>query len=290
MIQCPDCGQIYCFEAQACPGCGFSPSRIGDFIVWDPETVAGGEGFKPEFFKELASLEAGHFWFRVRNNLILYALGQYCPDFKSFHEVGCGTGFVLAAISKAYPRAQLSGSEYFSAGLACAAERVSGVELMQFDARRIPFVEEFDVMGAFDVLEHIEEDEEVLAQVYRALKPGGKFLLTVPQHMRLWSSVDEQSCHVRRYDAKDLHSKLIIAGFKINRSTSFVSILLPIMFASRYVSKTKNVINTLDELRINPFLNQVLELVLVLDLLLIRMGINLPVGGTRLVVAEKVDI
>jgi SAM-dependent methyltransferase len=54
--------------------------------------------------------------------------------------------------------------------------------LFQMDARKIPFESEFDVIGAFDVLEHIEEDEKALAQIFHAVLPGGGLILTVPQH------------------------------------------------------------------------------------------------------------
>ena len=109
---------------------------------------------------------------------------------------------------------------------------------MQMDARNIPFVDEFDAIGAFDVLEHIEEDEQVLAQMHDALNHADVVLLTVPQHAWLWSLVDDYSCHVRRYSAKELHGKVRVAGFEILLSTSFVSSLLPIMLASRLGTKT----------------------------------------------------
>ena len=110
------------------------------------------------------------------------------------------------------------------------------VAFMQMDARAIPFVGEFDVMGAFDVLEHVEEDEQVLIQMRDALKPRGVMLLTVPQHAWLWSPVAD-SCHVRRYAAKELHVKVKAAGFEIVRSTSFVFSVLPAMFASRMAQR-----------------------------------------------------
>ena len=80
------------------------------------------------------------------------------------------------------------------------------------DARNIPFESEFDVIGAFDVLEHINEDTEVLAQIYTALKAEGLMLISVPQHPWLWSSLDEYACHVRRYTALDIQQKIEAAG------------------------------------------------------------------------------
>lgn len=246
-------------------------------------------GFKTHYFKELAELEAGNFWFRARNKLILWALHKYSPRLKSFLEIGCGTGFVISAISKQFPEARLSGSEYLEEGLVHARHRVPGAEFTQMDARHIPFESELEAIGAFDVLEHIEEDEAVLQQIYKALKPGGIVFITVPQHRWLWSAVDEYACHVRRYDANELHQKVCRAGFETIRSTSFVSVLLPAMYLSRLLQWNKTDMNMDDVagLHINPILNKIFEWFLGFELILIRVGVSLPVGGSRLLVARK---
>lgn len=246
-------------------------------------------GFKTHYFKELAELEAGNFWFRARNKLILWALHRYSPGLQSFLEIGCGTGFVISAISKRFPEARLSGSEYLEEGLVYARQRVPGAEFTQMDARHIPHESELDAIGAFDVLEHIEEDEVVLQQICIALKPGGMVFITVPQHRWLWSAVDEYACHVRRYTANELHQKVCNAGFEIIRSTSFVSTLLPAMYLSRLLQRNKMDVSmdTMAELRINPILNKLFEWLLNFELALIRVGVALPVGGSRLLVARK---
>jgi SAM-dependent methyltransferase len=155
---------------------------------------------------------------------------------------------------------------------------------MQMDARNIPFENEFDVIGAFDVLEHIKEDKKVLAQVYSALKPEGLMLLTVPQHAWLWSPIDEYACHERRYAAPDLHQKIEAAGFRVIRSTSFVPTLLPVMMISRFLQK----FDATSELKISPWLNSLFSRILAAELALIKRGFNFPVGGSRLVVARKI--
>ena len=246
------------------------------------------ESFRPEYFAKLAELEAGNFWFRTRHELIVWALGNFFPNAQSFLEIGCGTGFVLAGIANAYPQMALFGSEVLTEGLMFAARRVPRAELMQMDARAIPFVEHFDVIGAFDVLEHIREDEIVLAGIQQALKPGGGLLLTVPQHQRLWSWFDEYSCHIRRYGMEDLHAKLFRAGFKIVLSSSFVSLLLPAMLLSRF-SKVREGNRDLEaELKLTPSLDEILERILQLESRLIRKGISFPFGGSRLIAAQRV--
>ncbi len=100
---------------------------------------------------------------------------------RRYLEIGCGTGYVLSGVAQAYPAATVVGTEVFSVGLPYAASRVRSAELLQMDARQIPYVSEFDVIGAFDVLEHIDEDELVLNSMFRALRPGGGIAITVPQ-------------------------------------------------------------------------------------------------------------
>jgi trans-aconitate methyltransferase len=246
-------------------------------------------GFKAHFFKELASLEAGNFWFRARNRLILWALEKYAPKLESLLEIGCGTGFVISAISRRFRGASLTGSEYLEEGLVYARQRVPGAKFVSMDAREIPHEAAFDVLCAFDVLEHIEEDEIVLQQIFKSLKSGGMMFLTVPQHRWLWSAVDEYACHVRRYDVSELKRKVCNAGFEIVHSTSFVLTLLPAMYLSRLLQRdtTNMKVEDVAGLRINPVLNKIFEWLLDFELALIRLGVSLPAGGSRLLVGHK---
>jgi SAM-dependent methyltransferase len=286
MRLCLRCQTIHPSQSMTCPACGHAPAMIDGVAAYAPNLMYEGGGFKSEYFVELARLEAANFWFRARNALLLWALGTYYPSARSFLEVGCGTGFVLSAIAAAYPEMKLSGSEIFLAGLSHAMQRLPDAALMQMDARKVPFVEEFDVIGAFDVLEHIEEDECVLEQLHRAANPGALLLVTVPQHRWLWSDQDEYACHVRRYTAREIESKVRAAGFNVVRSTSFVTTLLPAMLVARRVNRGKQTDPTA-ELKLNHRLNSVFEHLLRLELAGIRVGLNYPIGGTRLIVARK---
>lgn len=258
------------------------------YFSFAPEHAKSDEGFQPHQFDELAQAEAGHFWFRSRNRLIIWALHRFFPCARKFLEIGCGTGFVLSGIANDNPHLEISGSEIHSAGLNYAANRAKNVALFQMDARDIPFENEFDVIGAFDVLEHIEEDSKVLSQMFHAVLPGGGIIVTVPQHRFLWSQQDEYACHVRRYEAQELQNKVEEAGFWVERATSFVTLLLPLMFVSR-LSKRKPVENydPIQEFRISKLANMALEKVLDLERLMICRGISFPFGGSRLLIARK---
>src|SRR3989339_1850454 len=173
------------------------------------------QGFDSDYFWQIQKLESRNFWFCSRNRLILWALKKFFPQMKSFLEVGCGTGFVLSAIEKSFPETQISGSDLFSEGLSFAKKRLKNASLFQMDARQMPYREEYDVIGAFDVLEHVLEDECVLNQFHQGLKKGGGLILTVPQHAWLWSSQDEVACHKRRYTCEELTIKLKKSGFRM---------------------------------------------------------------------------
>lgn len=290
MKRCLNCTWIFDSNEWLCPECGWQPGKSGFVPVFSSKLAQNNSGFKASFFAPIAALEVGNFWFCARNDLIVWALGKYGARVSSFMEIGCGTGFVLHGISCHFPKMRIVGSEIYPEGIAYAADRIAGGEFMQMDARDIPFVNEFDAIGAFDVLEHICEDEAVLEQIYRALKPYGVLLLTIPQHRWLWSWLDDYSCHVRRYTALDLHDKLVRAGFSITRSTSFVTVLLPLMFLSRLKQRGKG--KSYDphkELRVNPLMNRIFKGLLHLELWLIRMGISFPVGGSRLIIATKIE-
>jgi len=288
MKVCPACGFKFKISEESCPSCLKAPVMKDGFLAYAPELADANEGFEPEFFEKLFSLELKSFWFNSRNKLIIWTIKEYFPNSKKFLEIGCGTGFVLSGIEKAFPNMALRGSEIYSAGLSYADKRVKRAELFQMDARKIPFEKEFDLIGAFDVLEHIEEDEAVLREMHRATKPGGGIIITVPQHRFLWSKVDEHARHVRRYSVSELKEKVERAGFRIKRTTSFVSILLPLFMASRVVSKYRHSEgNAGSDLTPPGPLNSALERLLDMERFFIKMGLSLPAGSSLLMAAEK---
>jgi len=286
MKLCLACGNSFVSSEWLCPFCAKTPEKIDGFLAFAPELSHNNKSFHSEYFEKLMPLEVRNFWFQARSDLIINALQRYFSDFKSFLEIGCGTGIVLSKVRTSFPQAVLVGSEIYTAGLACTSRRVAGAELLQMDARRIPFESHFDVIGAFDVLEHIEEDEIVLREMHKALKPRGGIILTVPQHPRLWSYQDEAACHVRRYAAEDIRRKVMKAGFDIVRMTSFVFFLLPFMWVSRKLTR-KKFSDPFAELKISTPLNEIFKVVMKLEEMIIELGVSLPVGGSLLIVARK---
>lgn len=248
-----------------------------------PET-----GYEVEHFEPLARSEEKHFWFNGRNLVILQSMAKHIPSMTSFMEVGCGTGYVLSAIEKAYPQAELAASDYFGEALEFAHQRVPDAALYQVDARDMPFEAQFDVVGAFDVIEHIAEDKTVLEQMAKALKPSGYLILTVPHHKSLWTITDKVMGHHRRYSLSELRDKVEGVGFEVVYTTAFVSLLSPVIFASRYAQQLRNTsLQTMDDAEVSPVLNRILYSVMQVETQLLKVGMRFSVGGSRLMIARK---
>ncbi len=80
----------------------------------------------------------------------------------------------------------------------------------------LPFPDDhFGLVFAFEILEHVEDDEGLLAEIVRVLEPGGQFVMSVPVHTSKWSPLDEACGHVRRYDPSELLGKVKDAGFHV---------------------------------------------------------------------------
>lgn len=286
MKKCIKCGQVFAKDDWECPACSYSPIKVDGYISFAPVLSAGNEHFDSAAFSELAKYEGINFWFRARNKLIVSLLQRYFSTCGKLLEIGCGTGYVLANIEKRFPYLEVYGSEIYTEGLRFADSRLTSASLFQMDAQDIPFYEEFDIVCAFDVLEHIENDALVLQQMYEAVRPGGGILVTVPQHRFLWSQADEFSCHVRRYERKELVDKVAAAGFRIVNCGSFVSVLLPLMMISRLMHSKKKV-QIKDELNLNPVLNSLLEKALDMERIVINKDIKFPFGGSLFLCATK---
>ena len=241
--------------------------------------------FPSSEFSRLAEVEASHWWFLSRNTLITWALRRKARPFDKFLEVGCGTGFVLHGIHNAFPTAELSGSEFYAEGLAFARRRIPSASFFQLDATRMEAAEAYDAVGSFDVLEHIPDDALALANMSRALKPGGTLLVTVPQHRWLWSQSDESACHVRRYSRRELISKVREAGLEPHFCTSFVTLLLPLMWLSR--RKRRAPADDMAEFLIPAWQNKALQVTMMLEIGLLKLGMRLPFGGSLLLMASR---
>ena len=287
MKRCLRCERRFDAAGWRCPGCGFEPQAVLGFPAFAAALEPADIGYDEARFEVLARLEREHFWFTARARLIVWAMRTHFPRAQSLLEIGCGTGNVLGSISEATPGLRLQGSEAHASALAFARSRVPRATLLQMDARRIPYRDEFDVVGAFDVIEHIEDDERVLREMYASCRSGGGVIVTVPQHPWLWSYRDEFARHVRRYSRRDLMRKLRAAGFERLWTTSFVTALLPLMALSRLGQRAPQRFDASSELQVGRAANRLLGAVMALERRLIQAGLSFPAGGSLLAVARK---
>ena len=257
-----------------------------------PDVAYENSDYPTGHFDRLFLLEENNFWFKSRNRIIECLFSKYLgrKDRKKILEIGCGTGFVLKGLSR-FTNLELYGAELYIEGLKFAKKRLPEAEFIQLDAKDIPYEAYFDAVGAFDVLEHIDEDILIMKNVNKSLRSKGLFFITVPQHKWLWSGQDETAYHKRRYSRKEMFEKLKLSGFSIEFISSYIFLLLPIMFLSRLkmkLAKQKSKKEySYDELLVHPLINKALDLIIRFDELLIKFGVSIPCGGSMAVVARK---
>lgn len=268
---------------------------INGIKCYAPELANENSDYPADVFKILYSVEDTNFWFVARNQIIQHLFKKYLGSkSNAVLEIGCGTGYVIKGLQDNFANYQLVGSEIHLEGLKFAKERLPNIEFIQLDATKMPFEKEYNAIGAFDVLEHIEEDEKVMQEVYKALKPNGLFFISVPQHQWMWSINDDIAYHKRRYSRAEMKRKLTNNGFEIIYISSFVFMLFPFMYLSRLFKSKKElkitdeiILKEMNELKLNPIVNSIFGFFMKIDLFLIKTGISMPFGGSLITVARK---
>lgn len=241
--------------------------------------------------ENLNAAERIHFWFVTRRERILSAFIQYLPLNRHVLEIGAGTAYVAQGLQSA--GYEVAVGELHISGLRFAREK--GIKnCYQFDLFDPPFHEEFDAIGMFDVLEHLQKDVIALRQVYEILKPGGKLFITVPAHQWLWCRDDAIASHKRRYSKKSLLHTVEASGFQVQEIQYIFSLILPLLYLRRLFNKDRGVAVTehdiqSSEISINPLLNRGL---LAITRLENRLSAWLPniAGGSLLCVAKKPSV
>lgn len=235
----------------------------------------------------LFRVEQSHWWHIGRRKI----LGEFVADIcrrvtdrrPRILDVGCGTGANLLLLSK-YGDAE--GVDVSEDALAFCRER--GLDKVRLGAgEELPYDDDtFDLVTAFDVVEHMDDDLAGLKEMRRVLRPGGRALLFVPTFMFLWGLQDDVSNHRRRYRLPQLRRVLEQAGFEIERTTyANITFFLPILVVRKLMQLTG--IKTESENTINvSALNGVLGRVLGAESWILRY-MNLPFGVSGLCVAKK---
>jgi len=135
-------------------------------------------------------------------------------------EVGCSSGFLLREMREQIPQAMLIGSDFISGPLEALHESLPDLPLLQFDLVQCPLADtSIDAVVALNVLEHIEDHEGALRQMFRILRPGGIAVIEVPAGPRLFDVYDKLLMHWRRYRLGELRALAQQCGFEIRRAS-----------------------------------------------------------------------
>jgi SAM-dependent methyltransferase len=236
----------------------------------------------------LFRVEQTHWWHVGRRKILEGFVADICRQVTDRRprilDVGCGTGANLIMLSK-YGDAE--GVDVSEDALAFCRER--GLDKVKLgDGEELPYDEgTFDLVTAFDVVEHMDDDLAGLSEMHRVLRPDGRVLLFVPTFMFLWGLQDDVSNHRRRYRLSQLRRVLEQAGFQIERTTyANITFFLPILLIRKLMrftgikAESENTINV-------SALNGVLGHVLAAERWFLRF-MNLPFGVSGLCVAKKV--
>jgi SAM-dependent methyltransferase len=238
-------------------------------------------------------LEEGSFWFNHRNRCLVEALSRFPPGGLLF-DIGGGNGYVSLAIQHAgWPVVLVEPGDK---GCRNAQRRgihhiiCSTLEDAGFAAGSMP------AAGAFDVVEHTQDDLEFLRMVAGYLRPGGRLYLSVPAFRGLWSQEDESAGHYRRYTTALLRGVLRATGFQIEYLTYFFRILpipilllraIPYRFGIR--RSRAEVVNrgTVDHRAPSGRFSAILQNLLNREVAVIRSGSRMAWGSSCLAVARK---
>ncbi|WP_367394910.1 class I SAM-dependent methyltransferase [Cupriavidus sp. Agwp_2] len=188
----------------------------------------------PDAYLEMADMEASHWWFRGRRDILSTILaGMALPRDAAILEIGSGTGGNLAMLAQF---GNVSAVEMDGTALRLARIKTQGA----FDIRSgkcpddMPFPDHsFDLVCLLDCLEHIVDDAGSLACAGRLLKPGGAVLVTVPAYQWLWSRHDVFLHHQRRYSRQSLQSLVARCGLRLDRISYFNTLLSPLAIGAR---------------------------------------------------------
>src|SRR3954469_20652448 len=220
----------------------------------------------------MLALDERHWWYRGRRRVLaamVHGIPLPAPGQTRVLDAGCGSGRTLDDLT-AYGAA--SGTELNPAGVAAARRR--GHEVREGRVEAIPYEDaSFDLVTCLDVIEHTDDDVAALSDLRRVTRPGGRLVVSVPAHPRLWSRHDVVNGHRRRYTRRSLTAAAGAAGWRVERLTGFnVAYLAPAALV-RIVRRATSDEDGASELALTPpALNPALEAPLRLEAALIRRG------------------
>jgi len=204
-------------------------------------------------------------------------------------DIGCSIGTTTIALKK-YGR--VIGIDYSQPDISFCKKLNKIQYILNTKATYLPFKDEsFELITLFQVIEHIEDDQQVVKEAGRVCKRGGYILLVTSSYNFLWSCHDEITEHKRRYYKSQIKTLVKNAGFCIRRLSYINTFLFPIIvvvrLAQRLFYKYINIEQNLKDIaNITPIINRVLTTILKIEGLLIK-KFNFPFGVSIICLAKK---
>ena len=235
-------------------------------------------------YDQMAALDEQHWWYVARRKVLTELIRRRAqpPAGARLLEIGCGTGHNLSMLAQFGSVDALEVDETARA----LAEKRLGKPVFSAplpDLNGVPD-SQYNLVAAFDVIEHIEDDVASLKGIARLLKPSGKLVLTVPAHQWMWSAHDVVNHHQRRYSKTGLRNLVDSSPLKLEAIGYLNSLLFPVAVAERLFSKMRGKDDADLSLPPKP-LNQALERVFAAERALIG-RVPLPPGLSLFAVAS----
>lgn len=171
----------------------------------------------------------GSWWYRGRVSAIKSALARsHIAQVNDVLDFGAGYGGMREELSKIGTRVYAfePDSEARKAATGRGYAQVFGTE-------GEALARTYDLIGLFDVVEHIEDDREFLLRLKSALDEYGYLAITVPAYQFLWSSHDVANMHFRRYTRASICKLLKECGFTVEYASYWNTVLFPLALTAR---------------------------------------------------------
>lgn len=245
--------------------------------------------FLDDYFK----MEREHWWFRVREGIILdqFKTSVYNGAPLQILNVGAATGRSSEMLE---PFGQIQSIEYDEPSYRFCLD-VLKMKIDQGSITELPYTDNaFDCVCAFDVVEHVEDHQKAISELFRVCKPGGKIFITVPAFMSLWSNHDVVNHHFRRYRKHQLLNLFSPNEGRLIRTSYFNFFLFIPIFLVRsiqrlFTRKKQEELKPDNDMIESGFINAVFKAVFSFERTLLR-KINFPFGVSLLLLWEKKQI